>query len=283
MSQPPKPEPFDFAIEDVEYHRPNGVPLLARLYRPRARTIRPALIEVHGGAWVNGDRLNNAAIDAHLARAGSVVMAVDFRMPPVAPYPAAMADINVATRWLKANAARLGSRPDLVGGIGTSSGGHLLMLSALRPRDPRYAIEAPFNDAGVDARLRYIVCCWAVLDPLARYRMAREKNIERFLAAHRAFFGDEPAMAEANPQLALERGETAELPPALLIQGTSDDNLDHAIADRFAAAYRRAGGQADLHEFPGEPHMFVTQDPGSANARKALALIEDFVRRQSGL
>jgi acetyl esterase len=279
------PERFEIDVEDVEYQRIGGKPMLARIYRPRSRKISPALVEVHGGAWVNGDRLNNAVLDEHLARCGIVVMAVDFRMPPEAPYPAAVADVNLATRWLKANALRLGSRVELVGGLGTSSGGQILMLSAMRPRDPRYValpLTGPWtNAAGFDARLRFIVCCWAVLDPLARYRMAQQKHIQRFLDAHHAYFGNEKAMAEGNPQLALERGETAELPPALLIQGTADDNLDPAIADRFALTYRQAGGKAELHKFDGEPHMFITKDKDSANSRKALALIVDFIMAQT--
>ena len=109
------------------------------------------------------------------------------------------------------------------------------MLAALRPRDPRYSalvLDGPLAQiAGIDARLSYIVCCWAVLSPVARYRMAQEKKIQRFLDAHRAFFGDEAAMAE-------------------------------------------------LHKFVGEPHMFVTKDPASANSLKALAMIEDFIRRR---
>jgi acetyl esterase/lipase len=278
------PARLEIDVEDVEYQQPNGQPMLARLYRPRGRGPFPAIVDVHGGAWVNGDRLNNAAMDSALARAGTLVMAVDFRMPPVAPYPAAVADVNLAIRWLKANAARLRARPDKIGGLGTSSGGQLLMLAALRPRDPRYSalvLDGPLAQiAGIDARLSYIVCCWAVLSPVARYRMAQEKKIQRFLDAHRAFFGDEAAMAEADPQLALERGEVAVLPPALLIQGLADDNLDHMIADRFAAAYKRAGGEAELHKFVGEPHMFVTKDPASANSLKALAMIEDFIRRR---
>jgi acetyl esterase len=281
------PARFEIDVEDVEYQRVGGKPMLARLYRPRARRILPALVEVHGGAWVNGDRLNNAALDEHLARCGILVMAVDFRMPPEHPYPAAVADVNLATRWLKANALRLGSRIEMVGGLGTSSGGQILMLSAMRPRDKRYAslpLPGPLaSAAGFDARLRFIVCCWAVLDPLARYRMAQEKKIQRFLDAHLAYFGNEAAMAEGNPQLALERGETAELPPALLIQGTGDDNLDHGMADRFALAYRKAGGQAELHKFQAEPHMFITKDKDSANSQKALGLIADFIARQTAL
>jgi acetyl esterase/lipase len=278
------PARLEIDVEDVEYQQQNGKPMLARLYRPRGRGPFPAIVDVHGGAWVNGDRLNNAAIDEALARAGILVMAVDFRMPPNAPYPAALADVNLAIRWLKANAARLRARPDKIGGLGTSSGGQILMLAALRPRDPRYTalpLEGSFaQTAGIDARLSYIVCCWAVLSPVARYRMAQEKKIQRFLDAHLAFFGNDSTMAEADPQLALERGEVAVLPPALLIQGLADDNLDPVIADRFATAYKKVGGEAELHKFPGEPHMFITKDPKSANSLKALGLIEDFIRRR---
>jgi len=126
---------------------------------------------VHGGAWASGDRLNNAPINEALAKSGIVVLALDFRMPPQHRYPASIADINYATRWLKAHANEFGSRRELVGGIATSSGAHQLLLSLLKPRDPRYA-ELPLAEAaGEDASLPYIVLCWPISDPLARYRM----------------------------------------------------------------------------------------------------------------
>ena len=73
---------FEVASEDIEYLRHGGKPLLARLYRPTGAGPGPALVEIHGGAWTSGDRLNNAAIATALAAAGSVVLSLDFRMPP---------------------------------------------------------------------------------------------------------------------------------------------------------------------------------------------------------
>src|SRR6266478_7767069 len=152
---------YQIEVRDVEYQRCDGAPLLARLYRPigannSARGPFPALVEVHGGAWASGDRLNNAPLDEALAKSGIVVLAIDFRMPPQFRYPASIADVNLATRWLKAHAGELGSRRDLVGGLGTSSGGHQLLLSALKPTDPRYA-DLPFAEApGEDATLPYV-------------------------------------------------------------------------------------------------------------------------------
>src|SRR5437764_11038546 len=132
------PVRFDIEARDIEYRRDDATALLARLYRPKGDGPFPAVLDVHGGAWAAGDRLNNAPLDEALAKSGVIVLAIDFRMPPAHRYPASIADINFATRWLRAHAAEFGSRRELVGGLGTSSGAHQLLLSALKPADPRY-------------------------------------------------------------------------------------------------------------------------------------------------
>ncbi|MGH7966353.1 MAG: alpha/beta hydrolase, partial [Candidatus Binatia bacterium] len=88
----------DFAIdiEDVEYLRHGDTLLLARLFKPRGQGPFPLIVELHGGAWCMGDRLMDVGINEPLAKSGVVVVAIDFRMPPVAPYPASLADINYA-------------------------------------------------------------------------------------------------------------------------------------------------------------------------------------------
>ncbi len=129
-------------IEDIEYARPAGTPLLARFYRPEGQGPFPAVLEVHGGAWTSGDRLNNTVIGEYLAGRGIVMLSIDFRIPPVARYPETVADVNFGIRYLKANAERFATRADLVGGLGTSSGGHLLLLNVLRPQDPLYGTAA---------------------------------------------------------------------------------------------------------------------------------------------
>ena len=236
--------------EDLEYFRSAGsAPLLARYYRPDGPGPFPAVLEVHGGAWTSGDRLNNVAIGEYLAAHGIVVLSIDFRMPPAVRYPETVADVNFGIRFLKANAERFATRTDLVGGLGTSSGGHLLLLNALRPRDSRYA-ALPL--AGVDAGLAFAVVCWPVADPLARYRAV------------------------------LERGEPIERPPALIIQGTADDNLTPDMAANFAAAYTRAGGSISFHRFEGQPHAFIARDPAAPDALRALSLIADFIHHQGG-
>jgi acetyl esterase/lipase len=279
------PARFEIEVRDLEYRRPDGAPLLARLYRPigpgNSNEPFPALIDVHGGAWASGDRLNNAPLDEALAKSGIVVLAIDFRMPPRHLYPESIADIHYATRWLKAHAQEFASRRELVAGLGTSSGAHQLLLSALRPQDARYAalplVEAPAEDS----RLPYIVLCWPIADPLARYRMVKEKGNTRLIEAHDAYWRSEAEMEEGNPQLILDRGEAATpLPPAILLQGTADDNVTPDMADRFTAAYRAKGGKIDLHKFAGQPHTFIMRDPLSEASRQATEFVRDFVLAQ---
>jgi dipeptidyl aminopeptidase/acylaminoacyl peptidase len=122
------------------------------------------------------------------------------------------------------------------------------------------------------------VLCWPISDPLARYRMVKQKGNIRLVEAHDAYWASEAEMEEGNPLLILERGETAiPLPPAIVVQGTGDDNVTPDMADRFAAAYRARGGQLELHKFDGQPHTFIPRDPGSDASRHATELLRDFV------
>jgi acetyl esterase len=273
----------DVIVEDVEFGGVGDVPLLARLYRPRQVSGFPAIVDVHGGAWTGGDRLQNAAMHDVIAAAGIAVLALDFRLAPASPYPASVADVNLGIRWLKANIDRWGGDASRVGGLGASSGGHQLLLNVLRPQDQRYAATKLADSENVDASLTYVVLCWPISDPLARYKMAQETGNERLVRNHQAFFGSEAAMIEANPQRILESGVPLKLPPALLIQGTADANVTPDMADKFAAAYARAGGEITLRKFEGEPHTFISLDPTKPASIEAMYLITDFIRTQNRL
>jgi acetyl esterase/lipase len=270
---------YEVAAEDIEFGRAGDTALLARLYRPKGASHFPAIVDVHGGAWTGGDRLNNAPMSEAIAASGTAVLALEFRLAPATAYPGPVADINLGIRWLKANAARLGANPSRIGGLGTSSGAHQLLLNVLRPNDPRYA-ALPLA-ADVDAGLKYLIICWPISDPVARYRMAKETGNERLVNNHRAFFGTEEVMLEASPQRIIESGASFSLPTALLIQGTKDANVTPDMADRFAAAYANAGGEITLRKFEGQPHTFIPQNPTAPASVEALQLIVDFIRHRT--
>lgn len=263
-------------VRDIAYRVVGEQPLLGRLYRPAGAAADVVVVEVHGGAWQMNDRLTNAVIHKHLAANGVSVFAVDFRLAPQHRYPAAVNDVNYAIRWVKAN-----FKPGRVGVLGTSSGGYQAVLAALRPDDPRYFTpDAALT--GHDARVDFVVGCWPIFDPLARYRMAQAKGLRNLIDAHHGFFPDEEAMIEGNPHRVVERGEAASLPPMLVLQGTADENVEHERADAFAGLYRRAGGEVELHKFPGQPHTFIIKNPDGAASREALATISSYLRRRTG-
>ena len=280
---------YEVKIEDVEYIRHAGAPLLARLYRPQGTGPFPIMVELHGGAWCRSERLADKLIHETLAKTGVIVAALDWRQPPVAPYPASFQDIHYAIRWLKARADDLGSRPDMVGSMGNSSGGHQAMLLGMRPFDPRYSALPLTGAPAVDATVRCVIMTSPVIDPLGRYRYAKELKekgrpypalVDEVLPCHDAYWGTEDAMAEGAPAQALERGEKVQLPPVLYLQGTEDQAHPRPHLDRFVAAYRKAGGVVDLELFDGEGQGFIMRKAGSPPSNRAIDMIIEFVHKQ---
>jgi acetyl esterase len=278
---------YEIDVEDVEYLRHADKALLARIYKPRGPGPFPLVIDLHGGAWCKKDRTSDAGTDEPLARSGVVVVALDFRMPPDAKYPASLQDINYAIRWCKARAPALKIDPDRVGILGVSSGGHQAMLAAMRPRDSRYAALPLQSSDGIDAAVRCAILCWPVIDPLGRYEYAKKKQAgelkkqaDEWVACHDRYWADEAQMAEGNPTRVLERGEKVEMPPVLYLQGTADVAHPKPNREAFIASYRKAGGRVELHLFEGVGEAFITNDPTSPQATDAIAKIIEFAHRE---
>lgn len=256
-------QPFDYTIGDFNYIEHADGPQRLRLFMPVGTTGPvPLVVDLHGGAWCNQDLKDCEDRDLTLVRTGFAVAALNFRHGG-SGYPTSLVDINYAIRWLKAHAGKLGLRADAVGLSGQSSGGHLAMLSAMRPSDPRYTAMASPDGKAVDASVRAVVMQWPVINPLSRYRNA---ILHRDSANPPAWVGDIPnrhdlywkteaAMEEGNPIMLLERGEKVALPPTLWIQGRPDPIHDYRDPvgafdgnepERFAHNYRAAGGSLEL-------------------------------------
>ena len=263
------------AIEDIPYRTIDGHTLEGRLYRPDSPN-GTWLVDVHGGAWGSGDRLNNAVIHEDLAAHGVGTFALDFRLSDAAQYPDPVQDVSYGVRWFKANASNLGIEPARIGGLASSSGAQQLGLVAFRPDDPAWRPAAP-ELGNADTALDFFVAGWPIFDPLRRYRMAQEAGNERLVAAHNAYFADEADMETGNPFRLLERNEATHLPPMIVIQGTEDANVDHSWQDEFAELYRSKGGAAAVRKFDGMPHTFVTNEPEAEASKAAITAIREFV------
>lgn len=275
-------ETFEVEISDIEYLDWQGEKLSARLFQPLGAGPFPAAIDVHGGAWTEGDRSGNDAINLPLAQRGVVVLSIDYRVPPNGVYPASVQDVNYAVRWLKANATRFHTRPDLVGVVGTSSGGHLAVLAALKPFDPRYT-AIPL-DSREDARVRFAVAMWPVICPFTRWQEVVLKQ-GGAAAPGRAGAGtkqmtywlSDDAMRDGSPAMALRRGDEIDQPPIFYVQNPTDKMHPLESAVEFAQNYRARGGELDMHLVHGDAYNLVRTEPESREAKLALAGIARFV------
>ncbi len=286
--EPNATRPHDVSVQEVEYLRHAGEGLLARMYLPQGPGPFPLVCQVHGGAWCRGSRLDEDRLNRELARLGVVVAAVDFRMPPQAAYPASLADLHAAMRWLKLHARQWNAHPSGVGLMGVSSGAHQAMLLAMRPTDPRYA-ALPVDGAAHDARAAFVVLCWPVIDPLGRYRYALDlqrsgqpypEAIDRVIPDHLRYWKDEASMDEGSPLRILARGEPVDTPPVFYLQGDQDLVHPRAHLDSFVLAYRAAGGPLTLQLIEGEAEGFIHKKPDAPASLAAIEDIAHFVQAQ---
>lgn len=277
-------EPMAFHTRDVDYLQVDGKTFQATVYQPEGPGPFPAILDVHGGAWVREDvrRDEHALMDKALAAMGIVVVAIDYRQDAQHHYPDSVADVNFAIRWLRANASKFNASPEIVGVFGSSSGGHLVLLNAMRPSDPRYA-TLPL--AGVSPSPDYIIVAYPISDPLARRAYALGVGNDPPVKSTDIYFAPPGSLQEGNPQLILDRHEPVSLPPLLLLQGSADangvvkdTNVSPAIQVRFAASYRDAGGKIQLDLLPGVPHNFVNM--AGPNLDRALGLMKTFMEQQ---
>ena len=279
---------YEVQIEDVEYLRHGDKPFLARLFKPQGSGPFPIMVELHGGAWVNGNREDGDAANEALASNGVIVAALDFRVPPEASYPASLADIHYGIRWCKTHAADWNGVSDKVGAMGTSSGAHQAMLLGMRPHDSRYAALSFTNGATEsDGTLGCVIMVSPVIDPLGRYHYAKrlrddvtppESVGERTVAMHDLYWVTEEAMGEAAPARMLARGERTELPPTLCLARNYEAAHPRPDLDEFIMLYRKAGGQMDVTIFDGEDGG-VVKDLSTDVAQQALDQMTAFIRQ----
>ena len=270
---------FELAVNEVEVRRnAAGRMLMARIYQPQGTGPFPTVIDLHGGAWNRKDRLAEQPMDRALAASGLLVVAVDLTLAPEARYPACVQDANYAVRWLKANAARWKGDVSRLGVYGSSSGGHVAELLAMRPRDPRYAAIALAAAPDVDATVAYVALRSPVSNTFARYQNAERRRNEGMMENNKVFFSPWETIHEGNPQEILERGEKVTLVPLLIMQGALDDNVLPEAQEKFAATYRAAGGACDYRLFENSVHEWVAE-PGP-QTDKAREVVKQFIARQ---
>jgi acetyl esterase len=258
------------AVSDVQIDGP--VPLRARHYAPlEPGGPHPLLVFYHGGGFVFGDLDTHDGVCRMLCRhAGAHVLAVDYRLAPEHPFPAAVEDASAAFEWACAHAERLGADPCRIGVGGDSAGGNLS------------AVVAQLAAAGDGPAPVLQVLIYPATD-LTNRRPSRELFAEGFLLtdAEMQWFQDSYLGVErthardprASPLLA---EDLSGLAPALVVTAAFDPLRDEG--EDYARALQAAGTPASLRRFPGMTHAFVSIAGVSRSCRDALVEIAGATR-----
>jgi acetyl esterase/lipase len=269
---------FEIKEWDVEFRRVPSRMLMARVYQPQGPGPFPTLLVLHGGAWHDKDRFANQPMCRAAAKSGVLVVAIDMRNSPEAPYPGSVQDAHYGIRWLKAKARDWKGDPENLGVLGSSSGGHVAELIAMRPRDPRYAAIPLAEAPNTDATIAYVATRSPISDCHARYEHMVKTNRPEMVMKSKKYFDPWESIFEANPALILQRGEKVTLPPLLIMQGELDTNVPWQIQEKFAQAYRAAGGECELEIFKGCEHQWIAE-PGPQTDR-AHEVLKAFIAKQ---
>jgi acetyl esterase/lipase len=269
---------FEIKVSEVELRRTaKGRQLMARVYQPQGKGPFPTVLDLHGGAWNRKDRLAEEPMDRAIAASGVLVVAIDMTLAPEAPYPACVQDANYGVRWLKSKAAGWNGDASRIGVYGSSSGGHVAELLALRPRDARYgAIPLP-EAPSLDASVAWVATRSPISNTFARYENAEKHKRESMIKNNKTFFVPWDTIHESNPQEILERREKVTLVPLLVMQGALDDNVLPAAQEKFVATYKAAGGPIEYRLFPDSVHEWVAE-PGVQTDR-ARETVKAFIAR----
>jgi len=266
---------FEIKSWDVEYRRDPVRTLMARIYQPQGTGPYPVLLDVHGGAWNDQDRTVNSLVDQELAASGVLVVAIDLRLASEAPYPASVADTSYGIRWVKSKAKEWNGDPSTLGVLGSSSGGHVVELIAMRPNDPRYNQFVLEEAPDLDTTMNYVIGRSPISNTDARYENAKRRGRQNMMHNNETYFNPWDSIHEANPQEILDRGEKVSLPPMFILQGSLDDNVMPETQAHFVDSYRTAGGDIEFEVFARAHHRWVHE--ASPETDRAIDMMKNYI------
>jgi acetyl esterase/lipase len=246
-------------VRNIEFARVGGKRLKLDVTIPSApvpagRTLRPALMQIHGGAWVLGDkREQGLPLLNHMAAQGWVGFNVNYRLSPGVALPEHLHDLKRGLVWIKEHAEEYGIDPDFICVTGGSAGGHLTALMGLTPNDPRY--QPGFEDA--DTTVAAAVPFYGIYDFTDAGAFGADPEVfRRFLEpiVMQAFLEEEPErFREVSP---LHRVR-ADAPPFFVVHGDRDTLAPVEDARAFVEALRALSHEPVLYaEMRGAQHAF---------------------------
>jgi acetyl esterase/lipase len=259
------PEPRVTLQEGVVFGTGGGRELRCDVFTPPANAgDAPAVLIIHGGAWVVGDPKQLRGYGFLLGRAGFVCVATEYRLAGESAWPAQIHDVKACLRWMRANAATLGINPERIAVMGASSGAHLALMCAATQNMPEF--EGDGGSPGAGTAVQAVVSYYGITEILPGTDMLKE-SVEKL-------FRDAPA--EVYRGASPLSYPAAGFPPTLIMHSNRDKLVPRTQSVRMYEALLAADVPCELHMFDGVGHMF---DGIKALGRQSAEIVSVFLDR----
>jgi acetyl esterase/lipase len=228
------------------------------LFLPKddGKSLRPAVIVIHGGAWRSGDKRQLRNLAEAFARRGYVAAAINYRLAPKWSYPAQLDDCQRAVRWLRKNAKEFRVDPKRFGAAGASAGGHLALL--LGTREVRDDSDPDLK--GISSKVQCVlsICGPTDLTDKRYAQAARDSDLGKILIEFIGKPYDEAPnlWKEASPIYHVSPDDA----PTFIIHGDQDSIVPFEQSVRFAEALRKVGVEVQLVAIKGMDHGPTTPE-----------------------
>lgn len=259
-------------INDIQYATADGHALLLDLYLPRGVKQPPLLVWIHGGAWRAGSKASMPLGD--LVQHGFAVASVDYRLSPVARFPAQIHDIKAAIRFLRGSADKYGYNADKIGILGSSAGGHLVALMGVTNGTPQ--LEGDLGDFNQESsRVDAIVDYYGPTNFMTILPQSTPHGLSVRVPALQLLLGDRP---ENKPDLARLASPVYHVddndPPLLMIHGDQDPQVPINQSHELHGKYKQHKLDVTFEVVHGGAHG----GPQFFDAQR-MQLVEDFLRK----
>jgi acetyl esterase/lipase len=243
--------------------------------RPRTGPLRPAVVMVHGGGWVEGNRSMLPEWNRWLNELGYEVFDLEYRLPPPARWLDEVADVKSALGWLAECAAEFHVDPARISLMGWSSGGNIAMLAAYTMADPRL----PPSTGVAPVAVRCVIDMYGPSELSSLYRESPDRD--HIQARLDAYIGGPPEEFQERYALVSPLSHIGKnSPPTIVILGSSDRLVNTDQGQMAAQTLAAAGIAQDLVIIPAADHGFDVNWGGFAT-QIARYRIEQFLAKHT--
>src|SRR5690349_5972510 len=252
-------------LSDVSYCSADRSAQKMDVYFPDSGGPWPALVYVHGGSWMHGDKSEAMMFAGNMTSQGYLVVSINYRLYPPARFPAMIEDVKCAIRSLRAHAREYNLDPNRIGAFGVSAGGHLVSLLGTSDPSDGWDVGEYLDQS---SRVQVVIAMAPVTDLSRNFPNA---DIE---AMKRVGFGEDN-VAEASPITHV----TSDDPPFLLIHGDRDELVHYEQSQLMYDRLRQMNVPAQLVIVKNARHSFTAPEGTTPSLLEINQIILEFLAR----